>query len=107
MEKRKLPKRLASITQKDIEKEYKKLSTLSLQEKDAALAFLFVAVERITDILRDMAEDKLKTEKEKLLEVEEVENILSMGPTWLNYTRKTTAKKRVVQRKNLNIEKNK
>lgn len=94
MEKGKPVKKLASITQKDIEREYTKLGGMSQAEKDAALAFLFVAVEHITEILRDMAEDKLKTEKEKLLEVQEVENLLSLGPTWLNYTRKTTAKKK-------------
>ncbi len=86
-------KRLQAITQEDIKKEYKKLSTLSAQEKDAALAFLFVAVEHITEILRDLAKETLKSEKEKLLEVEEIESILSLGPTWMNFTRKVVAKK--------------
>jgi hypothetical protein len=90
----KKPKRLEPVTNKDIEREYKKLSGMSQNEKDAALAFLFVAVARMTEILRDIAENELKSEKEKLLEVEEIEQILSLGPTWLNFTRKTKAKKK-------------
>ena len=85
--------KIEKITEKEILEEHKKLSDLSPEQKDTAMAFLFVAVNRLADIIRSIITDEKTGESKKLSDVKEVEDILSLGPKWLNYTRKVKKKK--------------
>jgi hypothetical protein len=83
--------KINKITQEDIQKEYKKISKLSLKEKDLTLAFLSVAVDRLKDIVRAMLDKKIK-QSTTISDIKEIEDILSLGPSWFNYTRKVKKK---------------
>ncbi len=90
--------KIEKITEENVLKEHEKLSKLSSSEKDFYLAFLFVVVNKTTDILRSIIIDhkileKNKQKSEILSNVEEIEDILSLGPKWLNYTHKVKKKK--------------
>jgi hypothetical protein len=86
-------KKIEKITNEAVLQEYKKIANYSQEQKDQALAFLFVVVDRVADILRVAIMSKKIDNPTKISTVEEIENILSLGPSWLNYTRKTKKQK--------------
>ncbi len=83
---------MAKITEKEINELKLELGKLPADKKDYLLARLLLVVDRLGGIVKDMAgreENKKLAEKTQ----KEIEQAISLGPTWLNYTFKSKEKK--------------
>lgn len=67
---------------------------LTQSERDEALAHTIVVVSELSKLVKRLS-DRIETDKPILtkLEQKEVEDMISIGPSWLNYTRKTKRSK--------------
>ena len=70
--------------EREIRKMQRALKAASPEEKDALLAMLLVYFENLADIVKDLLEEG-KGVGARAAE-KEIEHILSLGPSWLNYT---------------------
>ena len=80
------------VTKKEVEWVQKIITRdLTGPEKDRLLAFTILSLDGLYKAFEDILEERdlSLTKKEK----REIERIISLGPTWLNYTVKTKDKK--------------
>jgi hypothetical protein len=79
------------VTKEEIDRLQKLIAEkLTQPEKDRLLASLIISMDRVGSILKDFVTNKdvqLTKSQEK-----EIEDIVSIGPTWLNYTKKIRRK---------------
>ena len=71
-----------------LKKYFEEVSKASEAEKNVMLANLMWQVQHIIEILKNSVK-----EKEFAKEIKEIENIISLGPKWLNFTRKVKKRK--------------
>jgi hypothetical protein len=85
---------IKKIELQEIQKVNEKVSKLSQADKDRLLASLLLTSDRLAYILKSVISniDLSKKEKEKIRE--EIEEAISVGPSWLNYSYKIKKKKR-------------
>jgi len=86
-------KKIQPMTKEEVDFHTTQFSKMSSQEKDQVLALLYISVDRIAEILTEI----LKVQRTNIKRIQpdisstnlkEIEEILSLGPKWLNYTRK-------------------
>lgn len=65
------------------------ISRLSQSERDTVIADLVLFAKRAITILEELTEHSNLTAKEK----KEIEDSITVGPAWLNYTRKVKRRK--------------
>lgn len=87
--------KIKKIELQEIQRVKEKISKLSPAEKDKILAALLLTSDRMAEILKSLIAsdaDLSKAEKEKIQD--EIEQAVSIGPSWLNYSYKVKKKKR-------------
>ncbi len=86
--------KIRKIELSEIQRVKEKVVKLSPAEKDKILAALILTTDRIAGILKSMIDadaDLSKKEKDKIQD--EIEEAVSIGPRWLNYSYKLKKKK--------------
>lgn len=81
-------KRLAKVS--SLVEAFKKAKT---DDKDKILAALIIYVEEMGEVMEDLLKLVKTDKKPSARDIKEIEDTLSLGPTWLNYTRKIKRKK--------------
>ena len=86
--------KIKKIEIREIDKVRERISKLSPAEKDRILAALLLTSDRIAEILKTLiATDTDLSKKEKDKIQDEIEQAISIGPAWLNYSYKIKKKK--------------